>query len=72
MPPGSLSFNYVSAHANPQGPGDARPTALQIVQDNQLAGKLTKKTALITGCSSGLGVETAQSLHAAGQGTEHV
>lgn len=70
MLPDSLSLEYASVHANPQGPGDARPTALQIVQDNQLTGKLTNKTALITGCSSGLGVETARALHAAGQRTE--
>ena len=24
---------YTAAHANPQGAGDARPTALQIVRD---------------------------------------
>ena len=63
----SLSAKYATAHRNPQGPGDARPTALQVVQDDQLIGKLTGVTALITGCSSGLGVETARALHAAGQ-----
>jgi len=48
------------------GPGDDRPTALQVVQDNGLEGKLTDKVALITGCSSGIGIETARALKAAG------
>ena len=57
---------YVVAHANPKGPGDARPTALQIVQDEGLGGKLTDKVAFVTGGSQGLGLETARALHATG------
>lgn len=53
---------YAAVHASPNGPGDARPTALQIVQDNDLEGKLSDKTILITGCSSGIGIETARAL----------
>ncbi|KAF2024350.1 NAD(P)-binding protein [Setomelanomma holmii] len=37
-----------SPHANPQGPGDARPIALQIVKDNDLLGKSQGKVALVT------------------------
>ncbi len=49
------------------GPGDARPTALQIVKDQGLVGKLAGKVMLVTGCSpGGLGVETARALHATG------
>ena len=44
---------YAAAHADPQGPGDARPTALTIVKDEGLVGKLAGKTFLITGASSG-------------------
>ncbi len=48
------------------GPGDARPTAAAIVADENLVGKLSNKVILITGCSSGLGIETARALHATG------
>ncbi|RFN52851.1 hypothetical protein FIE12Z_2864 [Fusarium flagelliforme] len=57
---------YASVHVNPQGPGDARPTALQIVKDEDLVGKLTDKVILITGGNSGIGLETAKVLHATG------
>lgn len=38
---------YAAAHADPRGPGDARPTALQIVKDNELEGKLAGKVAVV-------------------------
>lgn len=57
---------YAAVHKAINGPGDERPTALQIVKDNNLEGKLTDKTILITGCSSGLGIETARALKATG------
>ncbi|KAF1999167.1 NAD(P)-binding protein [Amniculicola lignicola CBS 123094] len=59
-------MSYAEAHVDPQGPGDARPTALQILKDNDLVGKLTDKVALVTGVSSGIGIETARALKAAG------
>lgn len=57
---------YADAHKNTQGPGDARPTALQIVQDEGLIGKLTDKVFVVTGVSSGIGIETLRALYATG------
>ncbi|KAK9802621.1 hypothetical protein WJX73_005824 [Symbiochloris irregularis] len=57
---------YSELHKNPQGENDARPSALKIVEDENLLGKLGDKTFLVTGCSSGIGIETARALHATG------
>lgn len=67
----ALGVKYASLHVDPQGPGDKRPTARQIVEDEDLLNKLTDKVALITGCSSGIGVETARALYTAGVATAH-
>ncbi|KAM0332602.1 hypothetical protein ACHAQA_002886 [Verticillium albo-atrum] len=57
---------YAEAHANPQGPGDARPTALQIIEDEGVEGKLRDKVIVVTGTSSGIGIETVRALSATG------
>ena len=65
-PPTTAYEPYIALHQSITGPGDARPTALQIVKDCEVIGKLKGKTVLITGCSAGLGVETARALYEAG------
>ncbi|KAK4504024.1 hypothetical protein PRZ48_004939 [Zasmidium cellare] len=57
---------YDDVHKDTKGPGDARPTALQIVKDCNAIGKLKGKTILITGCTAGLGIETAKALYETG------
>lgn len=57
---------YAEAHENVAGPGDARPTALQIIRDEGAEGKLAGKVIVITGTSSGIGVETARALSLTG------
>lgn len=61
-----MTTRYESVHQDLKGPGDARPTTLQIIRDEGFEGKWQDKTVLITGCSSGIGVETAKALHATG------
>ena len=57
---------YFAVHTKPSGAGDARPTALDIIRDEHLEGKLTDKTIVITGCSAGIGIETARALAVTG------
>ncbi|KAL8715448.1 MAG: hypothetical protein Q9220_000782 [cf. Caloplaca sp. 1 TL-2023] len=61
-----MPSRYAAAHDNPGGPGDARPTALDIVKDEGLEGKLADKAVMITGTSSGIGIETAKAMAATG------
>lgn len=61
-----MTTRYAKVHKNPQGPGDARPTAQQIIHDEGLEGQLTDRSFLITGASSGIGVETAKALFTTG------
>lgn len=57
---------YASSHSDPQGSGDSRPTAQQILEDCNAIGKLTNKAILITGASSGIGIATAAALYRTG------
>ncbi|KAL2862604.1 NAD(P)-binding protein [Aspergillus lucknowensis] len=62
MPPN----RYKEAHASPNGPGDSRPTALQIITDEKLHNALGDKVLVLTGATSGIGLETARALAATG------
>ena len=57
---------YFEAHANSNGPGDARPTAMEIIKDEGMIDRLKGQAIVITGISSGIGVETARALAATG------
>jgi NAD(P)-dependent dehydrogenase (short-subunit alcohol dehydrogenase family) len=57
---------YTSAHTDPNGAGDTRPTAFQILSDTGMKGRLTGKVIVITGASSGIGINTARTLAATG------
>ncbi|KAB2569735.1 Oxidoreductase [Lasiodiplodia theobromae] len=57
-----MPSQYAAAYANPQGAGDARPTADQIIQDEGVAGQWKGRVILITGASAGIGIETARAL----------
>lgn len=57
---------YSNTYISPSGAGDSRPTALDVIKDESLEGKLRDKVVLITGCSSGIGIETARAMAATG------
>lgn len=57
---------YAEQHVHPHGPGDQRPTAEQVVRDQNLVDALPGHNILITGCTSGIGVETARALYLTG------
>lgn len=63
-----MTTRYAQAHlpTSLAGPGDSRPTALQIIHDNKLENALTDKVMLVTGTSSGIGIETVRALKATG------
>ncbi|PVH69672.1 NAD(P)-binding protein [Cadophora sp. DSE1049] len=63
-----MAERYIEAHKfeNWRGPGDARPTALQIIEDYGRKGTMSDKVFIVTGASSGIGTETGRALAATG------
>ncbi|OOF95017.1 hypothetical protein ASPCADRAFT_149120 [Aspergillus carbonarius ITEM 5010] len=61
-----MANRYAHVHQSSAGAWDARPTAQQIIEDAHLEGHWTDQVLLITGCSSGLGVQTARALYTTG------
>ncbi|KHN99165.1 NAD(P)-binding domain protein [Metarhizium album ARSEF 1941] len=57
---------YAELYANPSGPGDQRPTALQVVEDSGAKGTRTGRVVLVTGGTAGIGVETVRAMHSTG------
>lgn len=56
-----MASKYAVAYSSPAGPGDSRPTASMILEDESMHGKLAGKVIFITGASCGLGAGTALS-----------
>ena len=48
----NMTTRYAEAHKDTKGPGDARPTALQIIKDEDLEGKWKDKVRLLTSLPS--------------------
>ncbi|KAI1389816.1 short-chain dehydrogenase [Hypoxylon trugodes] len=48
------------------GPGDSRPTALEVIEDEGLVRTMSDKVVLITGVSSGIGPETVRAMVSTG------
>ncbi|KAL4731468.1 hypothetical protein ACLX1H_000436 [Fusarium chlamydosporum] len=61
-----MADRYVAVHKAAKGPGDDRPTADQIIKDEDLEGNLKDHVVFITGCSAGIGVDTAKAMHLTG------
>jgi len=61
-----ITTRYAASHISPKGPGDARPTAIQIIHDEGLVDNLVGKTFLVTGANDTTGLETARALHLTG------
>lgn len=62
--PESFIRPYADRFAN--GTCEACPTALDVVKDAGVVGKMAGKVIVITGCTAGIGIETARALHKTG------
>ncbi|TVY12626.1 Dehydrogenase/reductase SDR family member on chromosome X, partial [Lachnellula arida] len=62
LPTSQKMSQYSEVHRKTAGPGDERPTALEIIKNEGLQGQMKDKVFLITGCSSGIGLETGRAI----------
>jgi NAD(P)-dependent dehydrogenase (short-subunit alcohol dehydrogenase family) len=62
----NMPGKYAEGHKTALEGNDGRPTALQIIKDEGLEGKSSDKVFLVTGASSGIGIETGRAFAATG------
>ncbi|KAK6431468.1 hypothetical protein LTR95_012373 [Oleoguttula sp. CCFEE 5521] len=67
MPPPQNPYQpYAAVHAKPGGPDDARPSPPGIIRDANIGDALQRKVVLITGATSGTGLESVRAMYEGG------
>lgn len=66
MPASQSPYKPYADRFTADGSSKHCPTALEVVKDAGVIGKLSDKVIIITGCTAGIGIETARALHTTG------
>lgn len=66
MPTPQTPYKPSADRFTPDGSSKNCPTALEVVKDAGVIGKLSDKVMIVTGCTAGIGIETARALHTTG------